>query len=215
MKPTISLLFIMAFTCLEPSFGQKFYLSPEGNDSNPGSPDKPLATLTAARDRVRDYRKSNNVSQPVEIIPLAGEYFMFQPLQLTADDSGTPDSPLKIRAMDGTRVVFRGGVQLTGIEKVTEELWKIFVPQVAWYNSYFDQLYVNGRRAVRARTPNKGFYTVKNASESILVKGNGLLPQLAVQEFQLNADGAACLRSFSRKIIMMLLLHFITNGTIP
>ncbi|MBK8881994.1 MAG: right-handed parallel beta-helix repeat-containing protein [Bacteroidales bacterium] len=197
MKPTISLLFIMAFTCLEPSFGQKFYLSPEGNDSNPGSPDKPLATLTAARDRVRDYRKSNNVSQPVEIIPLAGEYFMFQPLQLTADDSGTPDSPLKIRAMDGTRVVFRGGVQLTGIEKVTEELWKIFVPQVAWYNSYFDQLYVNGRRAVRARTPNKGFYTVKNASESILVKGNGLLPQLAVQEFQLNADGAACLRSFS------------------
>ncbi|MBK7713069.1 MAG: right-handed parallel beta-helix repeat-containing protein [Bacteroidales bacterium] len=197
MKPTISLLFIMAFTCLEPSFGQKFYLSPEGNDSNPGSPDKPLATLTAARDRVRDYRKSNNVSQPVEIIPLAGEYFMFQPLQLTADDSGTPDSPLKIRAMDGTRVVFRGGVQLTGIEKVTEELWKIFVPQVAWYNSYFDQLYVNGRRAVRARTPNQGFYTVKNASESILVKGNGLLPQLAVQEFQLNADGAACLRSFS------------------
>ena len=78
-----------------------------------------------------------------------------------------------------------------------KRLWRIFVPQVAWYDSYFDQLYVNDRRAVRARTPNTGFYRVKKVTESVLVKGNGLLPQLAVQEIELDSAGADCIRNFT------------------
>lgn len=177
-------------------FGQKIYLSPEGNDNNSGSSEKPLATLTAARDMARAYRKGN-VAQPVEIIAMAGNYFMFQPLLLTAEDSGTKDFPLIFKAEDGAKVSFRGGVQLTSVEKVNEGLWRIFVPQVAWYDSYFDQLYINGRRAIRARTPNTGFYTVKKASESVIIKGKGLLPQLAVQEIQLDSAGTEFVRKLS------------------
>ena len=83
-------------------------------------------------------------------------------------------SHLHLKLRRAQRSVFTGGVQLTGVEKVNESLWRIFVPQVAWYDSYFDQLYVNGRRAVRARTPNTGFYTVKKVTESVLVKGKGI-----------------------------------------
>jgi len=64
-------------------FSQKFYVSPLGNDKNPGTFESPLATLTAARDIAREYRKKTpDLNQPVEIIALEGEYFMLQPLLL-------------------------------------------------------------------------------------------------------------------------------------
>jgi hypothetical protein len=190
-------VFVLILTGLNMAFSQKIYLSPEGNDSNTGSSDKPLATLMAARDKARTLLKNHDKSQPVEIIALGGEYFMFQPLLLTADDSGTENFPLTIKAEDGAKVSFRGGVQLKGVERVNESLWRIFVPQVAWYDSYFDQLYVEGRRAVRARTPNTGFYNVKKAVESVIIKGKAILPQLAVQEIQLDSAGTECVRKLS------------------
>ena len=45
--------------------------------------------------------------------------------------------------------------------------------------------------------PNTGFYTVRKAAESVLIKGNGLLPQLAVQDIGLDSADAECLRHFS------------------
>ena len=197
MKQSISLIIAFLFGWLTLSSGQKIYLSPEGNDTNPGSADKPLATLTAARDKAREFLKNNNLSQPVEIIALPGEYFMFQPLLLTSDDSGSSYFPLTFKAEEGTKAVFRGGVKLTGVEKVNPKLWRIFVPQVAWYNSYFEQLYVNGRRATRARTPDTGFYTVKKVTETVLINSGGLLPELAVQEVGLDSSDAECFRTFS------------------
>jgi hypothetical protein len=189
--------FAFFLTGLSFSYGQKIYLSPDGQDGNPGTAEKPLATLSAARDKARELKRNTIPAQSIEIIALDGEYFMFQPLILTSDDSGTSDFPLTFKAETGNLPVFRGGVKLTGIEKVNESLWRVFVPQVAWYDSYFEQLYVNGRRAVRARTPDKGFFNVKNASETVLVWGRGSLPKLAVQEIQLDPAGTECLKKFT------------------
>ena len=74
MKLSLSLIIAIIFVFSNLAGGQKIYLSPEGNDSNPGSIDKPLATLTAACDKAREYRKSSKPSMPAEIIALAGEY---------------------------------------------------------------------------------------------------------------------------------------------
>jgi hypothetical protein len=202
--------FALILASLGLSYGQKVYLSPEGNDSNPGSAEKPLATLTAARDKARTYLKGNR-TQPVEIIALGGEYFMFQPLLLTIEDSGTTEFPLTFKAEEGKKVIFRGGVQLSGAEKVNEGLWRIFVPQVAWYDSYFDQLYVNGQRAVRARIPNSGFYTVKKVAETVLIKGKGLLPKLAVQDIQLDAAGTECVSKFTKEDYQDAVITFYHN----
>ncbi len=190
---------------------QKIYLSPAGNDSNPGTIEKPLATLTAARDKAREFRKSNQAGQPIEVIALEGEYFMFQPLNLTIDDGGKLNVPLIFKAEAGTRAVFRGGVQLTGFEKVNDKLWKTFVPQVAYYNSYFEQLYVNGRRAMRARTPNDGFYLVKKVTETVMEKGDGRAPELAIQKIELDSTEAACFQSFSKQDYQNALIVFYHN----
>jgi hypothetical protein len=176
--------------------GQNIFLSPSGNDSNPGTMEQPLASLPAARDRARIIR-SGNPQQPVEIIALAGEYFMFRPLELDIRDAGTEISPLIFRAADGEQVIFRGGVEIKGFEKVNDNLWKAFVPQVAYYDSYFEQLFVNGRRATRAKSPNNGFYNVKGVQETIAEKGTGRMPQVAVQKVIVDSSDLMTTGNFS------------------
>jgi len=103
---------------------------------------------------------------------------MLQPLAITANDSRTAEAPLIIRAEDGAKPVFRAGIKIDGFEKVSENLWKAYIPQVALYDSYFEQLYVNDRKAVRAQTPNDGFYYIRKVTETVLEKGTDRSPLL-------------------------------------
>jgi hypothetical protein len=209
-----SVVFLLAALFLpdqEFVFGQRLYLSPDGNDANPGTPEKPLATFEAARNKAREYRKDKQLNQPLEIIAMSGDYFMMQPLFLTTDDSGTPASPLVIKAEKESKAVFRGGIKITGFEQVNDKLWRAFIPQVAYYDSYFEQLYVNGKRAVRARSPNEGFYRVRNVSETVLEKGEGRAPELAVQKIELDSSDAVGFNSFSKQNLRDALMIFYHN----
>jgi len=192
----VFLLVILLFLSQESLFSQKIYLSPLGNDTNSGTIDKPLASLPMARDMARKIR-AGNPQQPVEIIALEGEYMMLQPLVLEQADAGTDVSPTVFKADKGARVIFRGGVQITGFEIVNDNLWRAFVPQVAYYDSYFEQLYVNGRRATRAKSPNKGFYYVKGVDETIAEKGTGRVPPVAVQKVLVDSSDARNIAGFT------------------
>jgi len=197
IKLIINLIFAIFFAGQHVICGQKIYISPEGNDNNSGTIEKPLATLNSAINKTKLLRAKGETKEPVEIIVLQGNYYMMQPLVIKADDSGTPDTPLIIKAENGAKPVFTAGVKIDGFEKISENLWRAFIPQVAWYDSYFEQLYVNGRRAVRAQTPNEGFYFIKNVTETILEKGNDRAPLFAVQKIELDSMDANCFRSFS------------------
>jgi hypothetical protein len=190
---------------------QQLYLSPRGDDKNPGTIDSPLSSLTAARDRAREMRKGNLLSQPLEIIALEGEYFMMQPLLLTNEDAGTPSSPVIFRAEQGKKAIFRGGIAVSGFEKVNERLWKAFIPNVAYYNYYFEQLWVNGKRATRARTPNAGFFMVRNVAETVIEKGSGRSPEVAVQKIYLDSADASFFTYFSDQDLQDALVTFYHN----
>ncbi len=210
-QSAIFLSIIFLISCQESAFSQKIYVSPAGTDTSPGTADKPLATLTAARDKARELRKSSRLNEPIEIIAAGGEYFMMQPLSLTTDDSGKPASPLVFKAEPGTKAVFRGGIQVSGFEKVSEKLWRAFIPQVAYYDSYFEQLFVNGRRAVRARSPNEGFFRVGNVTETVLEKGEGRSPELAFQKVELDSLDNTGFDSFTKQDFQDALIIFYHN----
>lgn len=195
----VNLVITIIITSQGPLSGQKFYLSPTGNDSNPGTIDRPVSSLVRARDLAREFRKSSASDQPVEIIAMGGEYSMLQPLVLSCPDGGKEDSPLIIKGEMGKKAIFRGGIRVTGWEQVNERLWKAFIPQVAYYDSYFEQLFVNGRRATRARTPNEGFLLIKGVEETVLENGGGRSPLFAVQKILLDSTNARCFTSFSRQ----------------
>ena len=211
LKKIVSLIFVIIISGNVLLSAQKIYVSPPGNDSNPGSVDMPLATLNAAVLKAREMRKAGESAQPFEIIVSGGEYFMMQPLVLTAEDSGTEKSPLVIRGEQGEKAILRGGVSVEGWEEVNSNLWRAFIPQVAYNNSYFEQLYVNGERAVRARTPNEGFSRVRKVVETVLEKGTGRAPEFAVQKIGLDQADARFIETFTGEDFRDALIIFYHN----
>ena len=129
------------------------FVAPGGNDAYPGTSAKPLATLTAARNRSRELRKRQKLTVPLEISIAPGTYQLPAPLVLTAEDAGTAESPLVFKGQGNIAPVFSGGAELPAFEKVSDKLWKVPVPAAC---GDVQQVFVNGNRAVRARTPNAG-----------------------------------------------------------
>lgn len=151
------------------------YLSPRGNDKWSGKLEKPdgrgsdgpLATLTGARDAVRKL-KAGGANEPIKVVVEDGTYPLMEPVLFTPEDSGTKAAPISYEAAPGAQPIFSGGRAITGFQTVSDGLWVADVPDVKAGKWYFEQLYVNGHRAVRARTPNKFYnYTEGKVAEGI------------------------------------------------
>ena len=75
--------------------GPAIYVSPTGDDSNDGSIDHPLQTITAARD-MADKLKANNT--PVTVYLRAGTYYLTAPVQFGPSNSGAAGAPIAYTA---------------------------------------------------------------------------------------------------------------------
>ncbi|HOX58637.1 MAG TPA: right-handed parallel beta-helix repeat-containing protein [Candidatus Paceibacterota bacterium] len=97
------------------------YVSPAGSDSNAGTRARPFATLERARDEARRLRQNHKPSKGALTIWLrAGDYFRTNALDLTAEDSGTPNTPVCWSAIKGETVRLLGGRPLSGFVPVTD-----------------------------------------------------------------------------------------------
>jgi len=158
-----------------------FYVSPTGNDlwsgkiprSNTPKTDGPLASLTGARDKIRKLKESGPLTEPVRVLIEGGSYVLAEPFTLTAEDSGTKNCPITYEAGSRADAIFSGGRRVIGFKPGFDGLWTAYIPEVASGKLYFEQLWVNGRRAVRAKTPNKFYHYMQNASENKLENGQG------------------------------------------
>ena len=83
----------------------EWYVSPMGNDANPGTPERPLATIEKARDLVRSRRDA----RPATVHLRAGVYPLREGLCFTVEDSGTASAPIVYRAFAGEEVRLVGG----------------------------------------------------------------------------------------------------------
>lgn len=158
-----------------------FFVSSRGQDSWPGTAERPFATLERARDAVRALKTQGALTEPVRVLVGGGDYVLTRPLEFTPADSGTPTAPIRYEAQPGERPVFRGGRTISGWQPAGNGLWKAEIPEVAAGNWYFEQLWVNGQRAIRARTPNKFFFFVRDVREEVLKRGHGRKPERARQ----------------------------------
>lgn len=134
--------------------GLEIHVAPDGNDASDGSRSRPFATITRARDAVRELKARGAPTGPVEIIIHEGTYFLPETILLTPEDSGTADAPIIYRAASGERVILSGGQRIIGPwRKEKDGIWSTEVPASARVGN-FRQLFVNGRREIRARYPN-------------------------------------------------------------
>ncbi len=130
-----------------------FYVSPDGNDSNPGSADAPLATISKARDLVRQ-RLSAGLNHDILIRIRGGTYEQADTLSFDLRDSGSAEHSITYAAKSGEKVILSGGRKITGWKKGPDEIWTADIPEARDGKWYFRELFINGVRAIRARTPN-------------------------------------------------------------
>ena len=149
------------------------YVSPQGSDAWSGRLAKtnnkrtngPKTSLAGARDEIRKFKAQGPLKEPVQVIVAAGTYTLGEPFVLAPQDSGTKDCPITYQAADGAKPVFSGGRIITDFQPGKDGIWQARIPQVAEGKWYFEQLFVNGQRAIRARTPNKWYHYMGETSE--------------------------------------------------
>ncbi len=175
MKPTRRRFGIVLLAMLAsgpPIWALSLYVAPEGDDhwsgrfaqANAALSDGPVASLAGARDRIRAL---SPLSEPVTVLIANATYLMTEPLVLEPRDSGTEKFPVAYKAEPGAHPVFSGGRMIAGWEQAGWGTWSAHVPEVRDGRWYFEQLWVNGVRAVRART--SGNDSLIRAQQSLLI----------------------------------------------
>jgi hypothetical protein len=97
------------------------HVSPHGDDRNPGTRAKPLASLEAARDAARALKRGGKMTGAGVTVWLhGGDYIRTRALDLSADDSGRPDRATTWRAWPGEDVRWLGGRRLTGFRPLRD-----------------------------------------------------------------------------------------------
>lgn len=172
MKIPLALMVCLAGSVLAPA--RDFYVSRNGNDRNPGTLAAPFGSLERARRAVRELKAAGPLAQPVNIFLRKGAYYLPRTLVLDPEDSGTAACPVIWQAMPGESVVLSGGTEIaSGWQSAGGGVWYTDIPairdsRVRWEDYklaererrfpkgrwHFRQLFVDGKRAVRARYPN-------------------------------------------------------------
>ena len=147
--------------------GCQIYVATGGADTNTGSHEKPLATVAMALRKVRELRRLNDssVKNGIHIIVDKGIYRFEEPLFIRPEDAGTANSPTYIEAASGTKPIFSGGIEIKNWHRASahvpglpknamEKIWVADAPIEGDEVLDYRQLWINGKKAIRARNRN-------------------------------------------------------------
>lgn len=139
------LLCIVCATFSTLSLAADIYVAPGGNDSNPGSKDKPLATFEAARNKVRSIRGA------VTVFVRAGTYYLAKPVVFGPEDSRETGQEVTYKAYPGEKVTISGAA----VVPVKWLEYKGDIKKTIIKGNYiFDQLFIGKKKLHMARFPN-------------------------------------------------------------
>jgi hypothetical protein len=145
-----------------------FYVSPQGNDAQPGTLERPFRSLARAQAAVRTMKAANKGNMPeggITVWLRGGVYLLPKTFVLGPEDSGQQDRPMIYRAYGNEQPVLSGGRILGGWKKLQDnppnlpacakgKVWSASVPEAKDAKEDFRQLWLNGKRLPRARWPN-------------------------------------------------------------
>lgn len=140
-RPSIILPLLV---CTAAAFGQPYYVAPDGRDADPGTLERPFATLHRAQLAARE--------KPGPVFLRGGTHYLTEPLVLTAQDSGTPTAPVVYQAYPDEQPVISGGVRLEKLDwqPYRDGILQAKVPE----GLRTEEIFVNGERQISARYPN-------------------------------------------------------------
>lgn len=126
-----------------------FYVAPSGSDTNEGSFEAPFKTLARAQKEVR--KVNETMTGDVVACLRGGTYQLASTLTLNNLDGGKSGHYVRYRNYPGESPLVTGGIPIEGwtLHDAENNIWA--APNV---EARFRQLYVNGKKAIRARYPN-------------------------------------------------------------
>jgi len=143
------------------------YVSPSGNDSNPGTKELPLASFNGAKNHVRQIKSSTTGN--IVVLFRSGIYYLDETVVFGLEDSGEGGQTISYMAYPGETPVFSSGKEIIGWEKVSGQLpglpevarGQIFVAETS---DCFFTLYDNQGLLPRARS--EGFFPEGESSRN-------------------------------------------------
>ncbi|MET1054907.1 MAG: L-rhamnose mutarotase [Pedobacter sp.] len=155
------LLLLFAGTCFLQA--AEIWVSPLGNNTNPGTRAEPVADIAFAVRKARELRRTADpsIAKGILIIVKGGMYVLDEPIVILPEDAGTAASPTTIVAAAGERPVISGGKSVTGWKlsgivaglpaSAKGKVWVADAPMTGDAVIDFRQLYVNQAKALRSR----------------------------------------------------------------
>ena len=142
--------------------GAAFYVATNGHDNNPGTKQKPFATLSRARDAVRELKKAKP-NTDITVLIRGGIYYLKETVVFELADSGNDQQSITYAAYPGEEAVFSSGVQITGWKKLEDypdalplqaraKVWVADVPAAKGRKWRFRTLYDGETSLPRARS---------------------------------------------------------------
>lgn len=156
-----SILFVSA------ALARDYYVATDGNDANPGTLEKPFATLEKATDTIRQSKAEALATGSVTVYLRHGSYFRTQSFALTKQDSGEQGQPITYRAHPGEEARLIGGRAVPA---------GAFVP-VAPTDAAYARLDASARgKCLKANLASLGITQYGDALQMELSVGGALMP---------------------------------------
>ena len=113
--------------------GPDFFVSPKGDDGNPGTREAPFATIGRAKDAVRGLVQGG-LDRDILVCIEKGSYILEAPLVFSPEDSGTEEHAITYACAEGLAVI-SGGREVAGWEGLGAGKWQARLPDAkdgAW-----------------------------------------------------------------------------------
>jgi len=107
------------------------YVSSRGSDSNPGTKDKPFATIIRAQEEARRIKAKGMPKGGIAVYLRGGNYFLTDGIVFGQDDSGTGNGPVVYRSYPGEEARLIGGKQVSNFTLLEDPVILERVPEEA------------------------------------------------------------------------------------
>ncbi|MGJ8653617.1 MAG: CBM35 domain-containing protein [Opitutaceae bacterium] len=140
------LLFALSLSVSASAFAaaQEFYVSPYGNDINPGSREQPFKTIERARDAIR--RVNHSMSDDIIVYLGGGMFPIEETIEFTPADSGTNGHQIIYKAFGNSETILNGATKVTGWRPYKGEIYQAPLN----HSDKLRSLFVSGERAYMA-----------------------------------------------------------------
>ena len=183
MQPCLNLALLSAaavFALLPLSNAAEYFVSPNGSDKNPGTSEQPFSSLTRARDAIRELKRLRGLPEGGVTVWIGeGTYYLSEPVVFGPEDSGTANKPIVYASLPNQKPTISGGMKIDGQWEPFRD--GILMCKVEGVNEGFGQLFVDGKRQVRARHPNSLDGTCVTPPKCLKVAGVGSFPHTFIK----------------------------------